>query len=49
METFFWWSDEQRKLAAGVKEFVDELMPRAEEASWKKEFPWDIVESIAIR
>jgi len=49
METFFWWSDEQKKLAAGIKEFVDELMPRAEEASWKQEFPWDIVESIASR
>jgi len=49
MEQFSWWTDEQKKLAAGVKEFVDELMPRAEEASWKKEFPWDIVDSIASR
>jgi alkylation response protein AidB-like acyl-CoA dehydrogenase len=49
MEVFFWWSDEQKKLAASVKKFVDELMPRAEEASWKKEFPWDIVDSIASR
>jgi len=49
MEAFFWWTDEQKKLAASVKKFVDELMPRAEEASWKQEFPWDIVDSIAKR
>ncbi len=47
MEAFFWWTEEQKKLASDVKQFVDELMPRAEEASWKQEFPWDIVESIA--
>ncbi len=47
MEAFFWWTDEQKKLAADVKQFVDESMPRAEEASWKKEFPWDIVDRIA--
>jgi alkylation response protein AidB-like acyl-CoA dehydrogenase len=49
MEAFFWWNDEQKKLAVSVKEFVDELMPRAEEASWKQEFPWDIVDSLANR
>ncbi len=47
MEHFPWWTDEQKKLAVDVKEFVDELMPRAEETSWKKEFPWDIVDRIA--
>ena len=47
MESFFWWTDEQKKLAAEVKEFVDGLMPRAEEAAWKKEFPRDIAEAIA--
>jgi len=49
MEAFFWWTDEQKKLAASVKEFVDAFMPRAEEASRKQEFPWDVVESIAGR
>jgi alkylation response protein AidB-like acyl-CoA dehydrogenase len=49
MEAFFWWTDEQKKLAVEAKEFVDELMPRAEEASRKQEFPWDIVDSIASR
>jgi alkylation response protein AidB-like acyl-CoA dehydrogenase len=47
MEAFFWWTDEQKKLAVEAREFVDGLMPRAEEASWKKEFPWDIIDSIA--
>jgi alkylation response protein AidB-like acyl-CoA dehydrogenase len=47
VEHFPWWTEEQKKLAGDVKEFVDELMPRAEEASWKKEFPWDIVDRIA--
>ncbi len=47
MEHFPWWTDRQKKLAVDVKEFVDELMPRAEEASWKREFPWDIVDRIA--
>jgi alkylation response protein AidB-like acyl-CoA dehydrogenase len=49
VEHFSWWTEEQKKLAVSVKEFVDALMPRAEEASWKKEFPWDIVDSIASR
>ncbi len=49
MEALSWWTDEQKKLAIEVKEFVDGLMPRAEEASWKREFPWDIVDSIAKR
>jgi len=49
MEIFSWWTDDQKRLAVDVREFVDVLMPRAEEASWKQEFPWDIVESIASR
>ncbi len=49
MEGFFWWTEEQKKLAVDVKKFVDEIMPRAEEAFWKQEFPWDIVNSIANR
>ncbi len=49
MEAFFWWTDEQKKLAVEAREFVDDLMPRAEEASWKKEFPRDIADRIAGR
>lgn len=46
MEEFTWWSEEQRKFARDVKEFVAEIRPRAEEAYWKREFPWDIVDTM---
>jgi len=46
MEYFPWWSDEQKKFAAEVKGFVDDIVPRDEEARWKREFPWDIYEAI---
>lgn len=49
MENFPWWSDEQKKFADDVKEFVDEIIPRDEEARWKREFPWDIYEAIGER
>ena len=49
MEMFTWWTDSQKKLAVAINRFVDDLMPQAEEAAWKQEFPWDIVESIAQR
>ncbi len=47
MEAFTWWSKEHIKLAGEVREFVDGVMPRAEEAWWKREFPRDIVSSLA--
>jgi alkylation response protein AidB-like acyl-CoA dehydrogenase len=47
METFFWWSEEQKKLAIDMKNLVDELMPQAEEAVWKKDFPWDVTRKLA--
>lgn len=47
MEAFTWWSDEDKALAEEVGRFVDEAMPRAEEAFWEREFPRDILESIA--
>jgi alkylation response protein AidB-like acyl-CoA dehydrogenase len=47
METFSWWSDGHRALADEVGKFVDKIMPRAEEAFWEREFPRDIIESIA--
>jgi len=49
MESFHWWSEEHRNLAKEVKEFVDELMPRAEEAWWKREIARDIYDKIAQR
>ena len=46
MEPFPWWTDEQKKFAQDIHEFANEIMPRTEEARWKKEFPWDIFEAI---
>jgi len=49
MEAFTWWSEEHKTLASEVRKFVDEVMPRAEEAWWEREFPKDIIGSIAER
>jgi alkylation response protein AidB-like acyl-CoA dehydrogenase len=47
MEAFPWWSQEQKNLALEVETFADDLMPRADEAWWRREFPSDIYEQIA--
>jgi alkylation response protein AidB-like acyl-CoA dehydrogenase len=47
MESFTWWSDEHKALAEDIKKFVDKIMPRAEEAFWERQFPRDVIESIA--
>ena len=47
MEPFVWWNDEQRKLALDTREFVDGIMPRAEEAWWKEVVPWDLIKAMA--
>ena len=47
MEPFFWWTDEQKRLSHELSEFVDEYMGMAEEAWWKRQFPWDLHELIA--
>lgn len=49
MESFSWWRDEDRALAVEVGKFVEEAMPAAEVAYWKREFPRDILKSIADR
>ncbi|MFC1825605.1 acyl-CoA dehydrogenase family protein, partial [Thermodesulfobacteriota bacterium] len=49
MEYLPWWTEDQKKLADEVNEFIDELMPRIDEAYWKKEFPFDLVDKIADR
>jgi alkylation response protein AidB-like acyl-CoA dehydrogenase len=46
MEAFPWWTEEQEKFASEVKQFVDKVIPRDEESKWRREFPWDIFESI---
>jgi alkylation response protein AidB-like acyl-CoA dehydrogenase len=47
MEGFTWWSDEERKFASEVEEFVAKIRPRAEEAAWRREFPWDLSNAMA--
>jgi alkylation response protein AidB-like acyl-CoA dehydrogenase len=46
VENFPWWTVEQNKFASDIKQFVDEAMPRDEEARWKREFPRDIFDMI---
>ena len=48
MEHFPWWTEEQKKLAAELETFAEEVMvPRDAESRWTREFPWDIFEKIA--
>ena len=49
MEGFPWWTEEQKKFADEIEKFVNQIVPRAEEAWWKKEFPWDLVKMITER
>lgn len=49
MEAFPWWSEEQKKFASEIEEFVNGIVPRTEEAWWRREFPWDLVKMIAER
>jgi alkylation response protein AidB-like acyl-CoA dehydrogenase len=46
MEDFPWWTEEQKKFAIELKQFVDVVIPRDEEARWKREFPWDIFDTM---
>jgi alkylation response protein AidB-like acyl-CoA dehydrogenase len=46
LEYFPWWTEDQKKFADDVKQFVDKVMPRDEESNWRREFPWDIFETI---
>jgi len=46
MESYFWWTEEQKKFAEDVHAFVKEVMPRDAETRWTREFPWDIFQKI---
>lgn len=46
MESFPWWSEEHKKLAAEIEAFRERAMPRAEEAWWKREIPFDLYDEI---
>jgi alkylation response protein AidB-like acyl-CoA dehydrogenase len=47
MQSFPWWTEEQKKFEQEMKAFAEEVMPRDVETRWKREFPWDIFEKIA--
>jgi len=49
METFPWWTEEQKNFEQEMNAFTKETMPRDVETRWKREFPWDIFEKIAGR
>ena len=46
MEPYPWWNDEQCKLAEDARQAVDRLMPLASEYSWKKEYPWKVIDEM---
>ena len=50
MHDFPWWKDSHRKLMADARKFVDEvIMPLAEKAIYKKQFPWGAAKEIATQ
>jgi alkylation response protein AidB-like acyl-CoA dehydrogenase len=49
MEAFTWWSMQDKKLAVEAKEFIDGIIPLAEAAWWRKEYPREVMARIADR
>jgi alkylation response protein AidB-like acyl-CoA dehydrogenase len=47
VDPFPWWSEEQKRLAQDAERLVDELMPEAEEAWWKREIDLGVFARIA--
>jgi len=47
MESFPWWSEDQKMLQKEVKKFVKEVLPRDVETRYTRQFPWDIFEAAA--
>jgi alkylation response protein AidB-like acyl-CoA dehydrogenase len=46
MESYPWWTEEQKKFAHECKAFVNEAMARYVESKWTREFPWDLFKKI---
>jgi alkylation response protein AidB-like acyl-CoA dehydrogenase len=49
MEKYSWFNERQKQLTDEVNEFVEEITPRAYEASFRKEHPRDLVKMVADR
>lgn len=47
VDTYPWWSEEQKRLMVDVRKFADEKLPRGEEVMWTKEFPSDLLREVA--
>ena len=47
MGVYPWWTEDQKEFAQRVTAFADDILPRDEETSWRREFPWDIFKKIA--
>ncbi|TEB05462.1 Acyl-CoA dehydrogenase [Pelotomaculum schinkii] len=44
MESFPWWSEEQKQLAKDVRAFMQKIAKREMETRWTREFPFDLYE-----
>jgi len=49
MESYPWWTEEQKAFAKEVHDFATEVLPYEAETRWTREFPWKIHEEIAQR
>jgi acyl-CoA dehydrogenase len=49
-EKYFWWNEDQKKLADDVAEYANEfIVPRIAEIEKTKRFPWDFMEEMGKR
>ncbi len=46
MDKFPWWNETQKKLADEVEAFADQYYPDAEEAAWRKQTPWKVINAV---
>lgn len=46
MEHYPWWNEAQCRLADEAREAIDTIIPMAAEYSWKKEYPWKVVDEM---
>ncbi|MHA1232017.1 MAG: acyl-CoA dehydrogenase family protein [Candidatus Helarchaeota archaeon] len=49
LEPFWWWTDEQKKLAKDVNQFCDDHIELAEKAYFEGRFPWEVMDMVAER
>jgi len=47
IETFWWFTPEQKAFAKDLDEFVDNHLEEVEECYWAKRFPWKTMEAVA--